>query len=148
PDGSRIARDENGKVENYYSPPVSADMTPEQVKANSERWSQYRIDNGLNTVGPDGKENWPRYSWAQNSPDLQMFGAKHDVQADEAKLQAMQSGRLGKWERANYWSAAAGFAAAAKYGPTAGVTAAQAVFKTYGFNVSGPSEINVRPRAK
>jgi hypothetical protein len=151
--GAVIKRDKDGNVTAYTGPPVSASMTPEQVKANEEWWSQVRIDNGLNTVGPDGKEYQPNWAWANGDAGVQMFGAKHDVQAAQAQWQAMQGKdgpekqkRLDDYAAANFWSAAEG-AYVARKDPDAGLRTAQAVFKKYGFDVSPAKDINVRPPA-
>jgi hypothetical protein len=140
---------------NYQGPPVvfTGDQAADaaRAKTDAERWATERRGRGINTVGPEGSEQRGFYEFlgrasAAGRDNAQYFAAVHDVQGAQAHVQAMYQGRLAEYNRALADSAIRGYTATGRSGSgRIGAELAREIWAQYGFNVSGPADVNVGP---
>jgi hypothetical protein len=96
--GAVVARDADGhpifqRSPPYYDPDGALKPMDVQVEQNRE-WADYRLENGLNTVGPDGHETGPFWSRLGGSHERQLWGAYHDLQSPIVHTEALEYAEL------------------------------------------------------
>jgi len=151
--GATIVSRQSAVVEYRGPSPTGEDAllkSAEQVKAEEEWWARLRLEERLNTIGPDGSEHVYAYQALGLAPGAQRFGAYHDVQAGEARRQALSQALedperaldvFERYRRANADSGVEGYRATLWSGPEHGAIRAQEIYRAHGFAVSGPEEI-------
>jgi hypothetical protein len=97
--GALIVRDANEHPTFYRSPSAYESPTafeadgalkPLDVQVDDARWwANYRLDRGINTLGPDGEEASGFWSSLGGSAERQLYGAYHDLQTPYAHQQAL-----------------------------------------------------------
>ena len=128
-----------------YTGDLKADLA--SSRTNAEAWARERRDKGLNTIGPDGSEQSLPYSLLGKlgGAEVQYFGALHDVQSVEAKVQATYHGRIAAYKAVTMLTAAPGYDVARAKGGAAAAEATRKMYADAGFVVSAPAALDVGP---
>lgn len=131
-----------------YTGDLAADLAASRT--NAEAWARERRDKHLNTIGPDGSEQSFPYSQLgkMGGAEVQYFGAVHDVQSVEAKVQAMYHGRIAAYKAVTMLTAARGYEAARQSGGAAAAEITRRMYADAGFVVSAPAALDVGPAPK
>jgi hypothetical protein len=135
-----------GNVSGYTGPTYYGNdglRSLEDVTQNQHWWNQYREENGLNRVGPDGRE--PYLPWNM-IPGGQQFADGHDVQARQAHWAVERDATPlelpppGPDERVTYETARDGYVRTLLYGPDDALRWSQEEYRRAGFDVDGPMQ--------
>jgi hypothetical protein len=131
-----------------YTGNLKADV--ETSRRNAEAWARERREKQLNTIGPDGSEQSFPYSQLgkMGGAEVQYFGALHDVQSVEAKVQAMYHGRIAAYKAVTMMTAARGYEYARRHGGAAAAELTRKMYLDAGFEVSLPANLDVGPPPK